>query len=103
VKLQRSLNSRTASIVRSRSGPAPRSCKVNRLESYVIRPIGEREFLHSTRTTLSVKVRDAIRLLESKGWRHLRTKGSHRQYRHPDSPKVITVAGHPGDDVPQAR
>ncbi|MBZ5593305.1 MAG: type II toxin-antitoxin system HicA family toxin [Acidobacteriia bacterium] len=30
----------------------------------------------------------------------MRTKGRHRQYRHPNSPKVITVAGHPNDDAP---
>ena len=26
--------------------------------------------------------------------------GSHRQYRHPTKPGIVTVAGHPGVDVP---
>lgn len=47
-----------------------------------------------------MKVRDVIRLLESKGWKLRATKGSHRQYRHPELPMVVTVPGHRGDDVP---
>jgi predicted RNA binding protein YcfA (HicA-like mRNA interferase family) len=27
-------------------------------------------------------------------------KGSHRQFRHPSKPKLVTVAGKPGVDVP---
>ena len=42
------------------------------------------------------KVRDAIRLIESDGWRLARTRGSLRQYRHPDKPGTVTVPGHPG-------
>ena len=47
-----------------------------------------------------MKVRDLIRLLESNGWRLKATKGSHRQFRHPEKGLVVTVAGHPGKDVP---
>ena len=46
------------------------------------------------------KVRDAIRLVERNGWRMVRTRGSHRQYRHPDKPGTVTVAGKPSDDLP---
>ena len=46
------------------------------------------------------KVRDAIRLIEQDGWRLLRTKGSHRQYRHPEKPGTVTIAGKPSDDLP---
>ena len=46
------------------------------------------------------KVRDAIRLVERNGWRLVRTRGSHRQYRHPDKPGTVTVAGKPSDDLP---
>ncbi|MDE2756936.1 MAG: type II toxin-antitoxin system HicA family toxin [Acidobacteriota bacterium] len=46
------------------------------------------------------KVRDAIRLVERNGWRLVRTRGSHRQYRHPDKPGTVTIAGKPGDDLP---
>ena len=45
------------------------------------------------------KVRDAIRLIERDGWRLARTRGSHRQYRHPDKPGTVTVPGHPGSDL----
>lgn len=45
------------------------------------------------------KVRDAIRLVERDGWRHARTKGSHRIYKHPTKPGIVLIAGHPADDV----
>ena len=44
------------------------------------------------------KVRDAIRLVERDGWSLMRTRGSHRQYRHPDKSGTVTIAGRPGDD-----
>jgi predicted RNA binding protein YcfA (HicA-like mRNA interferase family) len=47
-----------------------------------------------------VKVRDLIRRLETAGWQLKTTKGSHRQFRHPDKGMVVTVSGHPGNDVP---
>ena len=30
-----------------------------------------------------MKVRDVIKLIEKDGWYLVRTKGSHRQYKHP--------------------
>jgi len=33
------------------------------------------------------------------GWFLARTKGSHRQYKHPTKKGLVTVAGHPGDDL----
>lgn len=42
-----------------------------------------------------------IRLIESKGWRHVRTTGSHRHYKHPLKPNVVTIPGHPGDELPK--
>ena len=47
-----------------------------------------------------VKVRDLIVRLEAAGWQLKRVKGSHRQFRHPNRGGVVTVAGHPGKDVP---
>jgi predicted RNA binding protein YcfA (HicA-like mRNA interferase family) len=47
-----------------------------------------------------VKVRDLIRSLESAGWRLKTTKGSHRQFRHPEKGMVVTVPGQMGKDVP---
>ncbi len=40
-----------------------------------------------------MKVRDAIKALERDGWYHVRTKGSHRQFKHPTKPGLVTVAG----------
>ena len=48
----------------------------------------------------AVKVRDLIRLIESDGWRHVRTTGSHRHFKHATKPNVVTVPGNAGDDVP---
>lgn len=47
-----------------------------------------------------VKVRDLIRKLEATGWVLRSTKGSHRQFKHSQKPAVVTVAGHPGKDIP---
>ncbi|MDE0383551.1 MAG: type II toxin-antitoxin system HicA family toxin [Defluviicoccus sp.] len=45
------------------------------------------------------KVRDAIRLIEQNGWSLVRVRGSHRQYRHPDRPGTVTIAGKQSDDL----
>lgn len=47
-----------------------------------------------------MKVRDLIHQLESAGWRLKTTKGSHRQFLHPEKGMVVTVPGQPGKDVP---
>ena len=47
-----------------------------------------------------MKVRELIRLLEDDGWHHARTRGSHRQYKHPEKPGIVTVAEKLGLDVP---
>jgi predicted RNA binding protein YcfA (HicA-like mRNA interferase family)/predicted RNase H-like HicB family nuclease len=47
-----------------------------------------------------VKVRDLVRLLESEGWQHVRTAGSHRIFKHAAKPRLVTVAGRSGEDVP---
>lgn len=46
-----------------------------------------------------MKVRDVIKLIEAEGWRLDHQTGSHRQYRHPDRPGTVTVAGKPGSDL----
>ena len=48
-----------------------------------------------------VKVRDVIRLIERDGWFIVRIKGSHRQLHHKIKPGTVTVAGHPGVDMPK--
>lgn len=46
-----------------------------------------------------MKVRDVLRLLAEDGWYLARSKGSHEQYKHPTKPGLVTVAGHPSDDL----
>jgi predicted RNA binding protein YcfA (HicA-like mRNA interferase family) len=47
-----------------------------------------------------MKVRDVLKMLQTDGWRLVVTRGSHRQFKHPQKPGRVTVAGKPGDDVP---
>jgi predicted RNA binding protein YcfA (HicA-like mRNA interferase family) len=47
-----------------------------------------------------VKVRDLLKLIEKDGWYLSRTRGSHRQYHHPEKPGTVTVSGKPGADIP---
>jgi predicted RNA binding protein YcfA (HicA-like mRNA interferase family) len=42
-----------------------------------------------------MKVREAIRLIEDDGWYLDRTRGSHRQYKHPQKRGLVTIAGKP--------
>lgn len=46
-----------------------------------------------------MKVKDAIRLIEQEGWRLHRTRGSHRQYKHPSRPGRVTVPSNLNDDL----
>jgi len=48
-----------------------------------------------------MKVREIIANLEADGWRLVRTRGSHRQFRHPIKPGTVTVAGKPNVDMPK--
>jgi len=47
-----------------------------------------------------MKVRDVIKLVEEDGWYLVKTEGSHRQYKHPNKPGRVTIAGHPSKEVP---
>lgn len=49
---------------------------------------------------MPVKVKELMALLESDGWVLVRTKGSHRQYHHPEKPGTVTVAGKASVEVP---
>jgi predicted RNA binding protein YcfA (HicA-like mRNA interferase family) len=42
-----------------------------------------------------VKVRDVVRMLEKDGWFVVRTKGSHRQFKHKTKKGLVTIAGKP--------
>jgi predicted RNA binding protein YcfA (HicA-like mRNA interferase family) len=46
-----------------------------------------------------INSRDIIRRLEKEGWRLMRVKGSHHQFRHPAKAGRVTVP-HPKKDMP---
>lgn len=46
-----------------------------------------------------MKIRDLLRLLRNDGWELVRTRGSHRQFRHPSKPVKVTVPGHMNDEI----
>ena len=46
-----------------------------------------------------MKVRDVIKLIEAAGWYLARTRGSHRQFKHPIKKGVVTVPNKPSDDL----
>lgn len=46
-----------------------------------------------------MKIRDIIKMVEKDGWMLVRTRGSHRQFKHPKKPGLITIAGKPSDDI----
>ena len=46
-----------------------------------------------------MKVREAITAIEADGWYLSRTRGSHRQYKHPAKSGLVTIAGKPSDDL----
>ena len=48
---------------------------------------------------MPMKVREVIQLLEKNGWTEMRSKGSHRHFRHPDQPYVVTVPGTGGKEL----
>lgn len=46
-----------------------------------------------------MKVREIIKIIENAGWYLKRTKGSHRQFKHPTKSGTVTIAGHERDDI----
>jgi predicted RNA binding protein YcfA (HicA-like mRNA interferase family) len=48
-----------------------------------------------------MKVSEIIKLIEADGWVLHRTKGCHRQFRHPSKPGTVTIAGKLSKDVPR--
>ena len=49
-----------------------------------------------------MKVREAIKLIGNDGWYHVRTRGSHRQYKHPQKKGLVTIPGKMKDDLAPA-
>jgi predicted RNA binding protein YcfA (HicA-like mRNA interferase family) len=48
---------------------------------------------------MPMKVREVIRLLEKNGWVKMRTRGSHRQFKHPNQALLVTVPGNEGQEL----
>ena len=48
---------------------------------------------------MPMKVVEILEVLVEDGWYLARTRGSHRQYRHPSKPGTVTVAGRPADTL----
>lgn len=48
-----------------------------------------------------MKVRDVTKLIQDDGWYPVRTRGSHRHFKHPRKLGLVSVAGHPSVDVPR--
>jgi predicted RNA binding protein YcfA (HicA-like mRNA interferase family) len=46
-----------------------------------------------------MKVKVAISIIEDDGWYLVRTRGSHRQYKHPAKSGLVTIAGKLSDDL----
>jgi predicted RNA binding protein YcfA (HicA-like mRNA interferase family) len=46
-----------------------------------------------------LKIREAIKLIQEDGWYLVTQKGSHRQYKHPQKPGRVTIAGNLSDDL----
>jgi predicted RNA binding protein YcfA (HicA-like mRNA interferase family) len=50
-------------------------------------------------SVMPMKVREVIRLLETHGWVEMRSKGSHRHFKHPQQAMVVTVPGSEGKEL----
>lgn len=46
-----------------------------------------------------VKISFVLRMLADDGWVLVATRGSHRQFEHPQKPGRVTVAGKDSDDL----
>jgi predicted RNA binding protein YcfA (HicA-like mRNA interferase family) len=46
-----------------------------------------------------MKVREIIKIIEADGWFLVATKGSHRQYKHPQKHGRVTIAGNFNHDM----
>ena len=48
----------------------------------------------------NMKVKEIIKLIEQDGWVLNRQSSSHRQYKHPNKKRLVTVSGHRlSDDI----
>jgi len=45
-------------------------------------------------------VSEVLRRLQADGWVKVKSKGGHRQFRHPTKPGRVTVSGKPSHTIP---
>ena len=57
------------------------------------------QHINSIKFMRVVKIYKIIKTLEKDGWYIDRTRGSHRQFKHPTKKGTVTVNGKPSDDV----
>jgi len=46
-----------------------------------------------------MKVRAVLKIIEDDGWFIVRTRGSHRQFKHQNKPGLVTIAGKLSDEL----
>jgi predicted RNA binding protein YcfA (HicA-like mRNA interferase family) len=49
---------------------------------------------------MAKKVHEVIATLEAHGWRQVRQRGSHRHFRNPNNPNLVTVTGKRSATIP---
>lgn len=47
------------------------------------------------------KVKEVIKMLEKDGWSICRTRGDHRQFKHPTKKGCVTISGKESDTISQ--
>lgn len=47
----------------------------------------------------AMKVSEILTILRKDGWQLVATRGSHRQFKHPEKLGRVTLAGKPSDDL----
>jgi predicted RNA binding protein YcfA (HicA-like mRNA interferase family) len=47
----------------------------------------------------NMKVSHILKLLRDDGWKLVRTKGSHRQFRHSEKRGLVTISGKPSEEI----
>ena len=93
----------TSRPVRSYRPKATRNADAQKVRDGISRPsgtaAGTRQPQWPTISLMPMKVREVIRLLEKHGWVEMRSRGSHRHFKHPDEAFVITVPGNDGKEL----
>ena len=77
----------------------PTTCAA-RLSVSSVRPVSKaRQLVWLAGMLDDMKIKDVLRLLEDDDWYLVKTRGSHRQFKHPYKTGRVTVAGKPSDDL----